>query len=101
VITKDRLFIGGTLVEPSSSEVIEVTNPSTEETIGSVPDATTADIDRAVAAAREAFDRGPWPRMEPSERAEVMGKLSSSSRAVTKSSPRPSPTRTAHRSRGR
>jgi betaine-aldehyde dehydrogenase len=40
-----------------------------------VPEAREADVDRAVAAAREAFDRGPWPRLAPGERADVMARL--------------------------
>ena len=70
----DRLFIGGDWVAPEGTEVIEVISPSTEEVVGRVPDGTEADIDKAVAAARTAFDRGPWPRMSPLERAEVLSK---------------------------
>src|SRR3954453_4106710 len=57
----DRLFIGGQWV-PASGENLKVVSPFTEEVIADVPSASPADIDRAVAAAREAFDRGPWPR---------------------------------------
>jgi len=59
----DRLFIGGEWVEPSSSSTFDVVSPSNEELVGRVPEAQNADIDRAVAIAREAFDHGPWPRM--------------------------------------
>jgi acyl-CoA reductase-like NAD-dependent aldehyde dehydrogenase len=48
----DSLFIGGEWVRPSSSARIEVTSASTEENIGSVPEAAEADVDAAVAAAR-------------------------------------------------
>lgn len=65
----DKLFIGGRWVEPTSDEVIEIISPVTETIIGSVPAAQKEDIDRAVAAARKAFDEGPWPRMSPKERA--------------------------------
>lgn len=65
----DRFFIGGKWVEPSSSDVIEVIDSSTEELYFSVPEAREADMARAVDAAREAFDRGPWPRMSHAERA--------------------------------
>ncbi len=77
VITKDKLFIGGEWAAPASTNQIEVISPTTEEVIARVPDSSNADIDRAVAAARQAFDRGPWPRMSPSERADIMAKLSS------------------------
>ncbi|MHB8466587.1 MAG: aldehyde dehydrogenase [Acidimicrobiales bacterium] len=71
-----ELYIGGEWVQPSSSETIDVFSASTEELIGQVPDGTPADIDRAVAAARLAFDEGPWPHMSPVERAAVLGRLS-------------------------
>ena len=46
-----------------------------------MPDASTADVDRAVAAARKAFDEGPWPHMSPVERAEAIGRLSAALQA--------------------
>jgi len=76
MITHDKLFIGGEFVPPAGTDLIDVISPSTEEVIGRTPDGAQADIDRAVAAAREAFDRGPWPRMAATERAEIMAKLS-------------------------
>ncbi len=79
----DRLFIGGEWVEPSSSSVIDVVSPTTEELVGRVPEAQNADIDRAVAAAREAFDHGPWPRMTPVERAEILTRLANTIRENT------------------
>ena len=71
----DKLYIGGEWVDSTATGRIEVTSPHTEEVIGSVPDATPADMDRAVAAAREAFDHGPWPRMSPEERAAGLQRL--------------------------
>ena len=68
----DRLFIGGDWVAPEGTDTIGVMSPSTEEVIARVPDGTEADIDKAVAAARTAFDHGPWPRMAPAERAEIL-----------------------------
>ncbi|MFT3804265.1 MAG: aldehyde dehydrogenase [Burkholderiaceae bacterium] len=65
----DRFFIGGDWVAPSSDSVIEVINPTTEEVFLRVGEARAEDIDRAVAAARHAFDKGPWPRMTHAERA--------------------------------
>lgn len=73
--THERLYIGGDWVAPSSSATLTVVNPFTEEALARVPEAREADVDRAVAAAREAFDRGPWPRMAPAERAGIMEKL--------------------------
>ena len=68
----DKLFIGGEWVEPATSNVIDVISPHSEELVGRVPEGSEADIDRAVAAARDAFDNGPWPRMAPAERLEIL-----------------------------
>ncbi len=70
----DKLFIGGKWVEPSSSEVIEVHSPATGALVGKVPLAVEADVNAACAAARKAFDEGPWRHMSPQERAEILGK---------------------------
>ncbi|MBU3064771.1 aldehyde dehydrogenase [Nocardia sp. NEAU-G5] len=70
----DRLFIGGSWVEPASAEVIEVRSPATGERVGQVPLAVEADVRAACAAARNAVDEGPWPRMTPAERAAVLGR---------------------------
>lgn len=71
----ERLFIDGDWIAPSSSATLDVINPFTEEVIARVPEGREADIDRAVAAARAAFDTGPWPRMTQHERADVMARL--------------------------
>src|SRR5580692_1944559 len=65
-------FIGGSWVRPSSSDVITVVDSATEEPYFSVPEAREADMARAVDAAREAFDHGPWPRMSHVQRAEYL-----------------------------
>jgi aldehyde dehydrogenase (NAD+) len=65
----DALFIGGRWDKPAHSVAIDVISPSTEALLGTVAAATPADADRAVAAARFAFDHGPWPRMSGAERA--------------------------------
>jgi betaine-aldehyde dehydrogenase len=71
----DRLFIGGDWVAPEGTDTIGIVSPVTEEVIARVPDGTEADIDKAVAAARIAFDRGPWPRLAPAERGEILRKV--------------------------
>jgi len=68
----DKLFIGGRWVTPSTSHVIKVHSPATGEYVGKVPLAAAADVDAACAAARKAFDEGPWPRMTPQERQAVI-----------------------------
>jgi len=73
----DRFFIGGNWIKPSSDEHIDVIAPATEELYVRVAAAQEADMNRAVAAARDAFDRGPWTRMSHRERAgylSAMGK---------------------------
>src|SRR3546814_11701479 len=64
----DKFFFGGEWVSPSTSSKIDVINPATEEVFLTVAEAHEADINRAVASARDAFDHGPWPRMSPAER---------------------------------
>jgi len=68
----DRFFIGGEWVKPSSSEVITVFDSATEEPYFSVPEANAADMAKAVDAARDAFDHGPWPRLSHAERADYL-----------------------------
>ena len=75
--SRDKLFIGGQWAEPATSGVIEVISPATEMVVARVPDGSVADVDRAVAAARQAFDEGPWPSMTPGERADIMAAVSS------------------------
>ncbi|MGH3435246.1 MAG: aldehyde dehydrogenase family protein, partial [Sciscionella sp.] len=72
---RDQFFIGGTWVEPEGTQRIEIVSPHTEEVIASVPAGTIADIDRAVAAARTAFDGGDWAATPATERAVAVGKL--------------------------
>jgi aldehyde dehydrogenase (NAD+) len=66
-LTRDKLYIGGEWVEPDGSGMIDVINPTTEESIGRIPEGTAEDADRAVRAARAAFDS--WSRLTPQERA--------------------------------
>ncbi|MGW4717728.1 aldehyde dehydrogenase [Nocardia sp. NPDC004260] len=68
----DSLFIGGRWTAPATAERIQVISPATVEPVGSVPAVSRADVDAAVAAARHAFDHGPWPTTSPKERAEVL-----------------------------
>jgi acyl-CoA reductase-like NAD-dependent aldehyde dehydrogenase len=71
----DRFFIGGEWVKPSSNCRIDVRDSASEEVFLSVAEAQVEDIDRAVAAARKAFDHGPWPRMTHKERAVWLEKI--------------------------
>ncbi|WP_404713892.1 aldehyde dehydrogenase [Sphingomonas sp. MMS24-J13] len=71
----DRLFIGGAWVEAHSGRQIEIVSPDTEQVVARVAEADETDMDRAVAAARKAFDEGPWQWMPPAERVAAMGRL--------------------------
>ncbi|CAM5386976.1 aldehyde dehydrogenase [Streptomyces xanthochromogenes] len=75
LVEHGQLFIGGELTDPLGTDVIEVISPHTEQVIGRVPHASRADVDRAVAAARRAFDTGPWARATPEERIEVVSRI--------------------------
>ncbi|HEX7872315.1 MAG TPA: aldehyde dehydrogenase [Sphingobium sp.] len=71
----DKLFIGGEWRSPAQGRRLELVNPATEQVFASVAEAGEAEVDLAVAAARRAFDTGPWPRLAPSERATYMRAL--------------------------
>ncbi|MBB1053632.1 MULTISPECIES: aldehyde dehydrogenase [unclassified Dietzia] len=75
-LDRDAFLIGTEWRSPATDSVIEVISPHTEEMVARVPEGSVADMDAAVAAAREAFDSGPWPRMSPQERIEVVARLS-------------------------
>jgi acyl-CoA reductase-like NAD-dependent aldehyde dehydrogenase len=71
----DKLLIGSKWVEPSTESVIKVIAPITGELLATIPEARHADVDAAVAAARKAFDEGPWPRMTPVDRAAILARV--------------------------
>ncbi len=75
-LDRDVLFIGGTWARPATDAVLEVVSPHSEEVVARVPEGSAADMDAAVAAARTAFDEGPWPRLSPAERIEIVANLS-------------------------
>ncbi|MGE3182582.1 MAG: aldehyde dehydrogenase family protein [Phycisphaerae bacterium] len=70
-----KLLINGEWQDSQSGKTFETINPATEEVICSVAEADKGDVDRAVAAARRAFDEGPWRRMSATERGKLMYKL--------------------------
>ena len=84
VTIRDRydLFIGGEWVAPSSDEVFATINPATEEKLADIAFADAADVDRAVRAARKAYDKY-WRKMKPSERAKYVYRIG---RALTERS---------------
>jgi aldehyde dehydrogenase (NAD+) len=73
---KDQpLFIGGKWLDSVSGKTFETLNPATGETICQVAEGDKADVDKAVAAARKAFEEGAWPRINASERGRLLHRL--------------------------
>jgi phenylacetaldehyde dehydrogenase len=70
-----QVLIDGRWQSARDEETFEVLNPATEEVIAHVADCKKADVDLAVAAARKAFDSGPWPAMSPSQRGRILWKI--------------------------
>lgn len=74
VIVHDKLYINGKWVEPAGSGLLDVTNSTTEEVMGRIPEGTAEDVDSAVAAAREAFNS--WSATTVDERARILKAIS-------------------------
>src|SRR6202161_4559541 len=76
-----QMYINGEWVDSKSTKTFAVYDPSTEEVIAQVPDAGPDDVDRAVAAAKAAFEDGPWATTTAQERGRVLFRLSEKIRA--------------------
>ena len=70
-----QLFIDGIFRAGPEGGLFDIINPATNRTIATACDGTRADIDLAVAAARDAFDNGPWPRLTGKERGRYLGRV--------------------------
>lgn len=68
-------FINGEFQTSSTGETFETINPATDEVLATVSLGTAADIDRAVQAAKHAFDSGPWPRLSMKERCQILRRM--------------------------
>lgn len=75
MIIYDKLYIGGRWTDPADPQLLDIRSPHDRSLLGRVAQATTADVDKAVAAAREAFDHGPWSRTTPEERQALVVRL--------------------------
>lgn len=75
VAKQKKLLIGGDWFDASTDTEIDVINPSDGARLGGIADASEADVNRAVAAARKAFDDGPWPHMKPGARALLLNNI--------------------------
>src|ERR1700746_2597489 len=69
-----QLYIDGRWVEPENGRYDDI-DPATEKTIAAAPDASVAQVGEAIAAARRAFDSGPWATMGPEDRAACLNQL--------------------------
>src|SRR6202790_926555 len=69
------LLINGKFEQAASGKTFDTVNPATGEVLASVAEGDAQDIDRAVQAARRAFEDGPWSRMTPSERGQIMHRI--------------------------
>src|SRR5216110_3894700 len=70
-----QMYVNGEWVESKSSKTFPVYDPATEEVIAQVPDANADDVNRAVAAAKTAFEDGPWATTTPQERGRILFRL--------------------------
>ena len=77
----EPMLINGELREGNSIKRIPVYDPSTEEVIAEIPDATSADVDAAITAARHAFDHGGWPQTTAQERGRILFRIAEKIRA--------------------
>ena len=73
--TPQQLFINGQWTDAASGKTFETPNPATGETLARVAEGDAEDINRAVRAARQAFEHGPWGRMTPSERGRIIWRI--------------------------
>ena len=70
-----QMYVDGKWIDAQGGRTYALPNPATEEEIALVPDAAVADVERAVAAARRAFDEGRWPRTPVAERVTVLHRI--------------------------
>src|SRR5438105_1878152 len=75
VKTQQPMFIGGKWLDSASGKTFPTLNPATGEKICDVAEGDKADVDKAVTAARKAFESGPWPKMSAAERGRLLFKL--------------------------
>jgi aldehyde dehydrogenase (NAD+) len=75
MLPQPKLLIGGQWVDSASGKTFETINPATEEVVAKLAEAGTEDVERAVKAARKAFDEGPWPKMAAADRGKVLRRI--------------------------
>jgi aldehyde dehydrogenase (NAD+) len=70
-----QMYVDGSWIDAEGGRAYSLPNPATEEEIALAPDASVADLGRAIGAARRAFDEGPWPRTPTAERADTLDRI--------------------------
>jgi phenylacetaldehyde dehydrogenase len=75
IATPRQLFINGQWSDAASGKTFETPDPATGETLARIAEGDAEDINRAVKAARKAFEEGPWSRMTPSDRGRIIWKI--------------------------
>ena len=75
IARRHKLLIDGQWMDASSGKTFAVFDPSNGQQIAQVAEGTAADVDKAVKAARRAFEDGPWAKMKPTERGKLVWKL--------------------------
>ena len=73
--TAYQMYVEGRWLDAQGGQTFDVVNPATEAVIGSAPDAGTEEMRQAIAAARKAFDEGPWPKMSPRDRGRIIQQI--------------------------
>lgn len=76
-----RMYLDGRFVEASSKQTRDIYNPAKGEVMARVPEATPADVEKAIAAARREFDEGKWPNLAPAKRGHILFKIAEAIRA--------------------
>src|SRR3984893_15550325 len=74
-VRRHKMYINGEFVESQSGKYFPIIDPSTEDILAEVPDADEKDVNRAVAAAKAAFDSGAWPQTTAQERGRILFRL--------------------------
>ena len=74
-VLRGEIFLSDQFVPSLSGESFTVLNPATNQPLAEVAKAGLADVERAVATARRAFDEGPWPRLSAYERGRVVQRI--------------------------
>jgi betaine-aldehyde dehydrogenase len=80
-VQSHQIYIDGAFVDAHANRTIDVINPATQDVIARVPDADASDVDRAVAAARRAFETAPWTNVTAQERGRILFRLAEIVRA--------------------